>query len=160
MPIDKGRLTSKPVTLEVEWDGDVCRIVYNRLAISYGALKEMAAYDRDAPEEGTVESTLHGIRASILQLKRFLIEWDLTDGGKPLPITEEILGELDPDFVGKLLGAIWEDYRDDPNPTRPAGSGGSASSLTEPAGSSTNGISSAGSPGSGASTRKRSKTSV
>ena len=118
MPIDKGRLTKKPVELEFEWEGETCKIVYNRIAITYGSLKETAAYDREAPEEGTLERTLHDVRSSILQLKRFLVGWDLTDKGKPVPITEEVLGEFDPRFLGAMLNAIWEDYND-PNPPKP-----------------------------------------
>jgi hypothetical protein len=133
MPIDKGKLTKKPVELVVEWEGETCRIVYNRRAITYNSMKEAAESTRQGAEDSPLDEGVRNVGFLVKQLKRFLLEWDLTDNGKPVKITEEELGGFDPEFLSALFDAIMSDIRGDPNLPRPDGSDGSTSLITEPA---------------------------
>jgi len=130
MPIDKGRLTKKPVELEFEWEGERCRIVYNRRAITYNSMQDAASFSRAASEGTDLERGLSNVGFTIRQLKQFLLEWDLTENGKPVKITEQEMGGFDPDFLVTMLNAILEDVRP-PNSDGPVNSDGSTSQAKE-----------------------------
>jgi hypothetical protein len=51
------------------------------------------------------------IDAIVDVLMTLMSKWDVTDNGKPLPITPEVLADRPLAFLSALLGAIQEDIR-------------------------------------------------
>ena len=111
MPIEIGHLVSKRKPLKIEWAGETVNIVYRPYSLSIG--QEI----RDA----LTGDDRHYL---IEEMRRLLVEWDITEDGQPVPIDEESLERLPLEFLNAVSRAILDEMY--PN-RKSAGSTGAGS---------------------------------
>lgn len=102
MPISKSHLKKNQRTLDVEYFGDIVRVVYKPSEITPTTIAEIS----DATEEGDQYATPR-------ILARALIQWDLAetedDPTVLTPITFDELKHLDSGFLGAIINQVTAD---------------------------------------------------
>lgn len=89
------------------------------LGIAVSKIEGALGSEQAAEEDEEAETALTQFRADDDKTKRqidaaliqVLAEWDLLDGGKPLPFTPEDMWRVPAEFEGKVVAAILEDAR-------------------------------------------------
>jgi hypothetical protein len=114
MPIELSKLNAAR-TVSVEYDGDSFTVTYRTDAISPAALtakarrRKVEAAERNGDE--TAEDTMiRQAEQNANDLVEILESWDVTDGGKPLPITVDNLMLLSPLALQHISAAISDDF--------------------------------------------------
>jgi hypothetical protein len=114
MPIELSKLNAAR-TVSVEYDGDHFTVTYRTDAISPAALtakaraRKVEAEQRNGDE--TAEDTMiRQAEQNANDLVEILESWDVTDGGKPLPITVDNLMLLSPLALQHISAAISDDF--------------------------------------------------
>jgi len=98
---DRAALLKKTRTTTVEYDGE-------RITITYAPAKITPRWEQAFNEalKGEWKS-----RAVVETLADALVEWDVTDGGKPFPPTVDNLVQLPMDLLSAVFVAIMEGQR-------------------------------------------------
>jgi hypothetical protein len=119
MPIELSKLNAAR-TVSVEYDGDVFTVTYRTDAISPAALtakaraRKVEAAARHLQNGGSDESAedtmIRQAEQNANDLVEILEDWDVTDGGKPLPVTVENLMLLSPLALQHISAAISDDF--------------------------------------------------
>jgi hypothetical protein len=126
MPIRLSDLSADRRTVKVPFGDDTLTLVCKPSALN--AIQE--ARELEDRAVGRV------VMSQARSLAELIISWDLLDDdGKPLPVSEEVLGGLGLDVSNKLYNAVLDDLL--PNRRRPTSSpdGSSAAESSAPAGS-------------------------
>lgn len=111
MPIPLSSLTADRRTVRVPFGEDALTLTYKPSAVN--AVQE--ARELEEREKG------QHLLAQARSLAELIVSWDVVDEkGKPLPVSEEILGSLGLDVAARLQRAILEDLL--PNQTPRTGS--------------------------------------
>jgi hypothetical protein len=122
MPIELSKLNAAR-TVSVEYDGDVFTVTYRTDAISPAALtakaraRKVEAAERNSlsrenggSDESAEDTMIRQAEQNANDLVEILESWDVTDGGKPLPITVENLMLLSPLALQHISAAISDDF--------------------------------------------------
>jgi hypothetical protein len=114
MPIELSKLNAAR-TVSVEYDGDVFTVTYRTDAISPAALtakaraRKVEAAERNG-DESAEDTMIRQAEQNANDLVEILEDWDVTDGGKPLPITVDNLMLLSPLALQHISAAISDDF--------------------------------------------------
>jgi hypothetical protein len=95
------RVTETTAELDVEFAGEVLHVAYRPYVVT---VREAISPEQTAEE-------------MVYQAARAIARWDLTDGGVPVPVSEEALSALPIALVAAVVVAIAEDLQHGPNPS-------------------------------------------
>lgn len=115
-----GGFQPKPKLYELIWgDGDYAGLEVTAKGVSTQAFLEihkLAEGMGDQPKAGEIEKLLQ-------RFSKLLVEWNITEDGKPVPADYEHLGALDVDLSMEIFSR-WSQAVGGVDPTSPAGSNG------------------------------------
>ena len=102
MPELKDLLT-RPVEGVCDWEGIVVKFTANRAAYTHAYERQLRAAVAKAKDEGE-DASVHEFYSKALP--PLLLQWDLTDGKKLVPLTEDAMLALPLPFLAALAEAI------------------------------------------------------
>lgn len=148
MPFDLNAVERGYGECDVEWNGHTIVLRYradlnNRALIAMKravvGVEILGGGQRFPDVEAMIEELL---RVLVPEDHEYGPGWDLTDNGRPLPLTFDSLVDLPPGLPAAMLGAIFRDIND-PNRRKPSSNGSSRGASSQPAASPTSTASSA-----------------
>lgn len=95
--VDRSAIRERLRTIPVTLDGGATIEVKIRLSAITLDLQE--DFEKQRAEEGDLAAT-------VSMLERVMAEWNVTDAGKPVPITKDELLTFDPMFLGAISDEV------------------------------------------------------
>jgi len=96
--MDIGALFKKVSSIDIEYEGE-------KFGVSYAPQKYTSRVHHEVLESQKTQDFVPLVSI----LTAMLVSWDLTDNGKPLPITEETLSSLPVNLLMMLVGEVMKD---------------------------------------------------
>jgi hypothetical protein len=100
MPLDLSDLKAKTRAVSVQYEGETINITYRPQAVNP---------EYQSMVGKTIKGNVENQSEAWERMLAVMADWDIVDGGKPLPINRETLGMLPTNLLGAIFDAIITD---------------------------------------------------